>query len=317
MATDHDPVLERKGPVEVSLPHRDNVEAHASGQARLEPSTGMSFGIVLTSSILAFLFGGAGSWAYINYLDPLLTKSHQEAHPTKGQEAMAKGAATELAPRIEDISDKLSQLQSQVDHLQKPAPAPDLEPLNQRLTAMENLARKMDALEARVNTVPVKIDQDSRKITTVMADLEGMKSQVSSLRSDLLSAKKGESSADKGSRPLTQTSSEAPREIQPPVKTELGPGIELFRQKHYDQASDIFGGLTKTRPEDARVWYFAALARGLATRDWKGETERLVTQGVEREKAGKPAKAEIDSTFADLTTASGKDWLAFYRRSAR
>ena len=64
------------------------------------------------------------------------------------------------------------------------------------------------------------------------------------------------------------------------------------------------------------VWYYAALSRGLATRDWKGETERLVTQGIEREKAGKPDKAKIDAAFEDLTPETGKDWLAFYRRRA-
>ena len=49
---------------------------------------------------------------------------------------------------------------------------------------------------------------------------------------------------------------------------------------------------------------------------WKGETERLVTQGVDREKAGKPSKSQIDAAFADLTPETGKDWLAFYRRRA-
>ena len=49
----------------------------------------------------------------------------------------------------------------------------------------------------------------------------------------------------------------------------------------------------------------------------RGEAEKLVTEGVKREKAGKPEKSEIDSAFSDLTTETGKDWLAFYRRRAQ
>ncbi len=96
----------------------------------------------------------------------------------------------------------------------------------------------------------------------------------------------------------------------------LRAGVELFHEKSYDQASEVCAGLIKTQPDDARVWYYAVLSRGLATRDWKGETEWLVTQGVAREKAGKPDKPRIDAAFADLTPETGHDWLAFYRRRA-
>jgi hypothetical protein len=41
-----------------------------------------------------------------------------------------------------------------------------------------------------------------------------------------------------------------------------------------------------------------------------------VAEGMAREKAGKPEKAKIDAAFSDLTTATGKDWLAFYRNRA-
>jgi hypothetical protein len=277
----------------------------------------MSFGIVLTSSILALVFGCLGSWVYMSYLGPMLAKTEKESHAANPDKGAAQAAPTELTARIDDFSEKLSQLQSQVDHLPKPATAPDLEPLNNRLSTIEDLPRKIQALEARVNAVPTKVDQESRKITTLMADMEGMKTQVSSLRNDLVTATKGGGPAVKAARPITETSSSTPREIEPPVNATLQPGIELFRQKHHDQASEFFSRLTRTMPDDARVWYFAALARGLTTKDWKGETERLVNEGVQREKAGKPAKPEIDSAFADLTPETGKDWLAFYRRRIR
>jgi hypothetical protein len=96
----------------------------------------------------------------------------------------------------------------------------------------------------------------------------------------------------------------------------LTPGVEQFEKKQYKEAFESFSNLAQTKPEDARVWYYAALARGFATADWKGETERLVMRGVEREKAGSPPKPEIDATFRGLTHETGKDWLNFYRRRA-
>lgn len=48
-----------------------------------------------------------------------------------------------------------------------------------------------------------------------------------------------------------------------------------------------------------------------------GKTAELVQTGIEREKAGTPSSSEIDAGFRDLTPATGKDWLAAYRQSAR
>ena len=48
-----------------------------------------------------------------------------------------------------------------------------------------------------------------------------------------------------------------------------------------------------------------------------GKTAELVQTGIEREKAGTPSSSEIDAAVRDLTAATGKDWLAAYRQSAR
>jgi hypothetical protein len=96
----------------------------------------------------------------------------------------------------------------------------------------------------------------------------------------------------------------------------LTPAIEQFDKKQYQQAYDSFMNVARSKPEDARVWYYAALARGFSTGEWKGETEQLVERGVEREKADTPPKAEIDEAFRGLTHETGKEWLGFYRRRA-
>jgi hypothetical protein len=193
----------------------------------------------------------------------------------------------------------------------------DLEPLNKRLTTLEDLRGKVEALDSRINPLPSKLEDESRKITTIMADIDGVRKQVTALQTELATNLKAEKPTVKSDAMLAETSHERSREIEPPRNELLQPGIEFFRQKKYGQASEAFDGLTRTKPDDARVWYFAALSRGLATRDWKGQTEKLVTEGVEREKAGTPQKSQIDSAFADLTTETGKDWLAFFRRRAQ
>jgi tetratricopeptide (TPR) repeat protein len=93
-------------------------------------------------------------------------------------------------------------------------------------------------------------------------------------------------------------------------------GVSLFREKKYREAYDLLRESLQSQPDDARVWYYAALSYGLATGDWGKMTETMVQEGVNREKAGKPAKSEIDAAVAGLTKETGKEWLDFYRRRA-
>ena len=58
------------------------------------------------------------------------------------------------------------------------------------------------------------------------------------------------------------------------------------------------------------------LTAGSATRDWKGETERLVKRGMERERAGIPGRAEIDALLNEIPDAQAVQWLRAWRRLA-
>jgi TolA-binding protein len=321
MTTDRDPAFEGKRTEQVNVQPPSRVESQASGRAHPDAPSKASVGTILTSCVLAFLMGGAGAWAYVNYLDPMLAKQRVQKSQPDAQKSESK--SSDFAARLNDLSGKLDELQSRVDWLPKAISAQDIEPLKERLAMVDELSRKVDSLGLRVNSLPGKVDQDSRMITTLTADMERMRNEVASLRHNIhtsASAEKpssrGEKPSDKGEKLKALVPSEPPREIPPPVSTLLQAGVEFFQKKNYAEASDFFAGLIKTQPDDARVWYYAALSRGLATRDWKGETERLVTQGVDREKAGKPSKSQIDAAFADLTPETGKDWLAFYRRRA-
>jgi TolA-binding protein len=316
MVTDHDPLFGEKQPDEPSLPRKIHVETHASNPSRPGSSPGKVLGTLLASSILSVLFGGAGAWGYLTYIQPML-----KAQQDKSQRASVTESASNVQPsalsRLDELSGKFDRLQTRVDQLPKALTTRDLEPVYHRLTALEDLSGKVQALDSRVNPLSPKLEEDNRKITTMMADIDGVRKQVTSLQTELETKLKAEKPSERSDTTLVETSRVRPREIEPPRNVLLQPGIELFRQKKYDQASEAFDSLTRTEPDDARVWYFAALSRGLATRDWKGQTEKLVTEGVEREKAGTPEKSQIDSAFADLTAETGMEWLAFFRRRAR
>ncbi|HEU5116570.1 MAG TPA: tetratricopeptide repeat protein, partial [Isosphaeraceae bacterium] len=95
---------------------------------------------------------------------------------------------------------------------------------------------------------------------------------------------------------------------------ELQKGIDLFQQGRYREAREVFDHVTKTTaPDDARAWYFDALATGLSTGDWKEAAPRLARQGIEREKAGTPPSDKIDEALEDLTEPTGRDWIASFR----
>ncbi len=96
----------------------------------------------------------------------------------------------------------------------------------------------------------------------------------------------------------------------------LDQAMRLFQGKRYAEAAEAFREVARSRPDDARAWYHAALARGFTTSQWRGEVVALVNKGVELEIAPSPSPEIIDKSFSDLTKDSGRDWLSYYRKLA-
>ncbi len=100
-------------------------------------------------------------------------------------------------------------------------------------------------------------------------------------------------------------------------KKTLAKAVDLFRHGRYQASLEAFDTLEIDNPDDARVWYYAALSYGLSTGDWNEGAARLVEKGIAREEAGTPQTSRIDVEFRDLTSANGKDWLATYRKRVK
>ncbi len=304
---------------------------------------------MLTSAVLALIFGGAGAWAYERFLAHPSPQGRPEASPSaaKGDDPAARKNLAGLEDRMKDLSDQYNhladqykQLQARVESEPKAAPAPDLGPIEQRVAQVDRLANEVDAIGKRVDPLNRRLDEyDSRikeldqkvdALRTADASMRSRSSngrdrQVTLTRSDRIPPPNGpdEPSPDAANRANPPAS--AGRTDAQPTPAEatvgapdpaLGNGVNLFNQKQYSEAYAAFRELLQSRPDDARSWYYAALSYGLSTGGWTGMTQTMVEEGVTREKAGKPAKAEIDATFAGLSKETGKDWLAFYRRRA-
>lgn len=216
--------------------------------------------------------------------------------PTPGPEVGE--IAKSLGAEIEEIKDEMKVLEDRVEAM----PKPDLAPLNSKIN---RLAEDSQA----VSSLPTTVGELDRRVASLDASIAALKGEVEALRAE--SKKPVESPA-----PAAATATAARSEEAGGDDAAFNRGADLFQEGKFKEASDSFLKLTETKPDDARAWYYAAISRGSATNQWQGETTRLVTKGVEREKAGTPESARIDAAFADLKP-SVKSWLDAYRKRSR
>jgi len=308
---------------------------------------------IMTAAVLSLLFGGAGAWAYERFLaQPAAGRPAATASQEKDPAALKdiddlEGRFKDLSDHYNHLADQYKQLQARVESAPKSAPAPDLGPIEQKVAQVDRLSQEVDAISKKVDPLSQKFAQYETRIADLDRKVDDLRDQgaiargrmpvgrdrqVTLTRGDRPSAPDGSDRTpdpDTG-RPSTPTGGEPPAsgggaEPRPSPSADRGEatqptlrtGLNLFNEKRYSESYAAFRQLLQRQPDDARVWYYAALAYGLATGDWDRATQTMVEEGVAREKAGKPAKAEIDSTFAGLTRETGKDWLAFYRRRAQ
>jgi tetratricopeptide (TPR) repeat protein len=281
---------------------------------------------VLISAVLALLFGGAGAWAYERFLAQPNVDRPAQASDSKSEDAETTKALARLGDRINSLSNQHKQLESRIESIPKPAPAPDLAPLEQKVARVDGLSKQFEAITKQfeamskvLDPVPQSIAQDERKIKELDAKLEALpkESRTVDARPEASRNVEGSSSAASGRSAVQPAGSSSARsEAGGLADSALEGGESLFREGRYEEAYKAFRSLLQSHSDDARIWYYAALSYGFSSREWRGQTEQMVQQGIALEKAGKPQKSQIDSAFAGLTKETGKDWLTFYRQRA-
>jgi TolA-binding protein len=212
-----------------------------------------------------------------------------------------------LRSEIDGIRTDLKTLQDRLESMPKPVPLPDLEPLNRKIADLAKDTESLAALPEKMGALDQRIGALDKTLAAQKEDIEALKSEVK---------KAVDQAAPKLDTTATATTTATKPEDVDVSDSAMESGVDLFKAGKYKEASDVFKKLTETNPDDARVWYYAALSRGSATKQWTGETTRLVEKGVEREKAGSPETSKIDTLFANLNPAF-KPWLDAYRKAIK
>jgi tetratricopeptide (TPR) repeat protein len=220
-----------------------------------------------------------------------------EADKPPAPEPEAEGKA--LKGEIDGLKADLKTLQDRIEALPKPAPAPDLGPLNSKLA---DLSKGTESLAV----LPKKVDDLDHRLGSFDKTLIALRGEIDTFKNEL----------KKPVEPGVTTPEPAKPDDAKVADAAVDQGAGLFKAGKYKEASEAFQKLTESSPSDARIWYFAALSRGSSTNQWTGETTRLAEKGVELEKAGSPDGAKIDTAFAELNPAF-KPWFDYFRKTAK
>lgn len=271
-----------------------------------------------TSLLLMFILGGAlvGGGIYLGWM---LTKSETPADgagvaPHELNNAVGKLEST--------FGDRLAALEKKVDAAGKNASTTqaanaEIEALGKRvdeLAAEPAPSVDLRPIEAKVADLGKNADALRETIEGLQSDLSEQKKATEDLRGRIDALPKSAESPPSGSSSTATTS-----DSEADVEARLADAVEQFHKNEFGSAREAFARLRASGVEDARVWYYSALATGFATNEWErgSETLDLVNHGMELEQQGKPEKPKIDAAFEDLAP-SAKAWIdAFRARVAR
>jgi TolA-binding protein len=242
--------------------------------------------------------------------------------PTASTEAAAAPSAEAATPAAEPHA-QVAQIKGDVDSLKADVEAlrAGLKATHERIEAMpeaastsdlKSLSGKVDELtknEAALAGLPKKLEDLDGRVDGFDKSLTAFREEFETFRADTRKASEAAKAADNAG------AAGKPEDAILPDSA-LEPAVALFQAGKYKEASDAFRKLTESHPNDARAWYYAALSRGSATKEWQGETARLAEKGVEREKAGTPDIATIDASFDDLNP-NFNAWFGYYRKLAK
>jgi len=226
------------------------------------------------------------------------------------------------------MADQFKQLRSRVESLPASTARADLGAIEGKVAQVDRLAERVEALTNRVDPLAGRFDQMDRRIAQLDDRINRLPrgSNVAIDRPNAadhrisLARNNREESPDRDGTGEASAPMPAPAPGTDPAPETSDPSLDegeaLFRRGKYSDAYAVFRGRLQEHPDDARNWYYAALSYGLATGEWGQMTETMVREGVAREKAGHPARPQIDAAFDNLTRQTGKDWLAYYRGQA-
>ena len=224
--------------------------------------------------------------------------SKKRAAGRSGRRASAKCGWSSAPPKRAELvrlEDRLNARTNAPPAL--PAP-PDLAPLRTRIDDLVKESQKLSPLAATFDSLRQRVDALDKGQNALRTEVAAVPKQLDASLNALKDA---------------MASRSAPVQVSPAdITRELG--AALFRDGKYPAARDVFLTLVQVYPNDARLWYFAALANGLTSEKWAGDTEDMVRKGLACEQRGSPKGSDINAQFSTLTKEQGKDWLGEWRK---
>jgi hypothetical protein len=308
-----------------SLPARDALllprlaEAPASPRVVIERRASLPVVlVVIAGNIVFFLGGGLAEWAAARKgaarTEPPATAATISPlnEVVRAIDAKAsKSAVDALTSRIGEMQSELGTLGRELARLEDrlnartnapPAPPapPDLAPLRTRIDDLVQESQRLSPLPATFESLRQRVDALDKGVNAIRTEVAAVPKQLDASLNALKDA---------------MVSRSAPDQVSPAdITRDLG--AALFREGKYPAAREVFLTLVQKYPNDARLWYFAALANGLTSGDWTGESEGMVRRGLACEQSGRPKRSDIDAQFSTLTKEQGKDWLEEWRKRA-
>ncbi len=271
--------------------------------------------VVIAGNIVFFLGGGLAGWAAARKGAARTEPPARAATNSPMSEVVraidakaSKSAMDALTSRIGEVQSELGTLGRELARLEDrlnartnapPAP-PDLAPLRMRIDDLVKESQKLSPLPATFESLRQRVDALDKGLNALRTEVAAVPKQLDASLNALKAA---------------MVSRSAPGQVSPAdITRELG--AALFRDGKYPAVRDVFLTLVQVYPNDARLWYFVALANGLASENWAGDTEGMVRRGLACEQSGMPKRPDIDAQFSTLTKEQGKDWLAERRKRA-
>jgi hypothetical protein len=304
-------------PAPVPRPVASTVAAPLS--APTSTSSG-GFGRLFLTATLALVFGVIGGMIGTTLRSPnrpLDNIARSNPASASGTDSMGSAVAAnakaieELRARLGQLDEQLATVGPRIDHAEM-VQARKIE-LPEEFFQLRAEVNRLTTATNELADLPDEFQRYDKSLGRIVESIKGLRDELAVVRVKAETAAVAAAPAPAPASPTERTGDDPAANTSEDARY-LVQGMKLFKQNRFKEALGVFNRLELTSPDDARVWYFAALSHGFATGQWSGGTERLVEKALERERAGTPNTELINAAFSDLTDRQGRDWIAEYRR---
>jgi hypothetical protein len=278
--------------------------------------------VVIAGNILFFLGGGLVGWAAARKGAVRTEAPATAATNSPPSEVVRAIDAKASKSAVDALTSRIGEMQSELGALGR-----ELARLEDRLNARTNapttptditsLRTRIDDLvkeSKKVSPLPATFESLRQRVDALDKGLNAVRTEVAAARTDVAAVPK-QLDASLNAFKDAIVSRQSSEQVSPAdIARDLG--AVMFRAGKYPAAREIFLTLVQNDPNDARLWYFAALANGMTSGNWTGESEDMVRRGLACEQRGRPKRSDIDDQFSALTKEQGKEWLEEWRKRA-